>query len=534
MLTVFAYKDGSIIFRAKLLLDLRAIYKLNSTNMTSAISNPIYATRRQQFAQHMGANALAIIPTAPERMRNRDCDFPYRHDSYFYYLTGFAEPQALLLLRTDADKKLHATLLCLPKDLERETWDGYRLGPEAAVAQLGVDAAYPIAQRDAMLPKLLENTDVVWYPFATHDGLEAQVATWLQAVRTRVRYGVLCPHTLRDACVVLDEMRLIKDAHEIDLLRQAGKISAQAHIQAMRTSAHMLQAGQALHEYHLEAELLHVFRQHGAQAPAYNNIVAAGENACVLHYRAGDRAIKPDELVLIDAGCEFSSYAGDITRTFPAGGKFTKPQRAMYEIVLNALEAGIALVKPGARFSDIHDATVCVIAQGLLDLGILNAKNIQVADIKNAPARFIAKTLLNLGVLSAKPDATLDKVIDSRAYFEFYMHRAGHWMGMDVHDCGSYVEPSEIGQTSQRTDPLSGEQIIDRPSRILQAGMVFTIEPGIYIRPSDAVDKAYWNIGVRIEDDVLVTDAGCEILTRDVPVAVDAIEALMQEKTQPQ
>lgn len=493
-----------------------------------------HPTRRQQFAQQMGANALAIIPTAPEHPRNRDCDFPYRHDSYFYYLTGFSEPQALLLLRTDADKKLHTTLLCLPKDLERETWDGYRLGPEAAVAQLGVDAARPIAERDVLLPKLLENIDTVWYPFATHDGLEAQVATWLKAVRARLRYGVLCPHTVRDACVVLDEMRLIKDAHEIALLRQACAISAQAHIQAMRTSARKLQAGQALHEYHLEAELLHTFRQHGAQEPAYNNIVAAGENACVLHYRAGDRAIKPDELVLIDAGCEFGSYAGDITRTFPAGGTFSQPQRAVYEVVLKALKTGIALVKPGVRFADIHDATVRVIAQGLLDLGILNAKQVHVADIKNAPSRFIAKTLFNLGLLDAKQDEAVDKIIDSRAYFPFYMHRAGHWMGMDVHDCGSYVEPSEVGQTSQRTDPLSGEQIIDRPSRILQAGMVFTIEPGIYIRPSDAVDKAFWNIGIRIEDDVLVTDDGCEILTRDVPVEIDAIEALMQEKTQPQ
>lgn len=461
----------------------------------------IYAIRRQQFAQHMGSHALAIVPTAPEQARNRDCDFPYRHDSYFYYLTGFTEPHALLLLRTDANKKLHATLLCLPKNLEHETWDGYRLGPEAAVAQLGVDAAYPIAQCDTMLPKLLENTSTVFYPFATHDGLEAQVANWLQAVRTRVRYGVLCPHTLRDACFVLDEMRLTKDAHELAILRQAGQISAQAHICAMRTSARMLQTKQDTREHHLEAQLLHEFRRHGAQTVAYNSIVAAGKNACVLHYRAGDAQIKNGDLVLIDAGCELNSYASDITRTFPANGKFTTEQRAVYDVVLNALEQGIALVKPGVRFSDIHDATVRVITQGLLDLGILDTNQ----------------------------NESLDEAIDSRAYFRFYMHRAGHWMGMDVHDCGSYVEPSEIGQTSQRTDPLSGEQITDRPSRILQAGMVFTIEPGIYIRPSDDVDQAFWNIGIRIEDDVLVTEEGCEILTRNVPVKADAIEAIMQD-----
>ncbi len=465
-------------------------------------STSIYNTRRLQFAQHMGANALAIIPTATEQARNRDCYFPYRHDSYFYYLTGFTEPQAMLLLHTDANAKLHTTLLCLPKDLERETWDGYRLGPEAAVAQLGGDDAQVIEQRDVILPKLFENKEVIWYPFATHEGLEVQVATWLAKVRARVRYGVLCPHTLRDACFVLDEMRLIKDEQEIELLRQAGKISAQAHISAMRASVDRLQAGQALHEYHLEAELLHVFRKHGAQEPAYNNIVAAGENACVLHYRAGDREIKKDELVLIDAGCEFKSYASDITRTFPAGGKFSQAQRAVYEVVLKALEAGIALVKPGVRFSDIHDATVRVITQGLLDLGILNAKNIRVVDTNNAPTNFIVKGLLKLGLLDAKQEETLEKAIEARDYFQFYMHRAGHWMGMDVHDCGSYVEPSEIGKTSVHIDPLSGEEIVNRPSRILQAGMVFTIEPGIYIRPTDDVDKAFWNIGIRIEDDV--------------------------------
>ena len=241
-------------------------------------------------------------------------------------------------------------------------------------------------------------------------------------------------------------------------------------------------------------------RRHGAQHPAYGNIVAAGGNACVLHYRAGNVPVRNGEMVLIDAGCELDGYASDITRSFPANGRFTPPQRAVYDLVLAAEEAAIARVQPGVRHNDIHDATVQVIAQGLLDLGILDRNK----------------------------HGGVDDVIENRAYFRFYMHRAGHWMGMDVHDCGSYVEPSEIGQASTRKDALTGETIIDRPSRILRPGMVFTIEPGIYIRPAVDVPEPYWNIGIRIEDDVLVTQQGCELLTRGVPVAPDAIEALMR------
>ena len=459
----------------------------------------IYAARRQQFAAHMGADALAVIPTAPEQQRNRDCDFPYRHDSYFYYLTGFTEPNAWLIMRTDAAGKLQSTLFCQPKDMEREIWDGYRLGPEAAPASLGIDVAHATPELDTQLPKLLENTRSVLYPFATHKGLESRIAGWLDKVRARVRYGVVFPDTQRDACAVLDEMRLIKDAHEIAILRQAGQISAQAHVRAMQTSAAMLRAGQDVREYHLEAELLHEFCRNGAQQPAYGNIVAAGANACVLHYRAGSTPIRNGEIVLIDAGCELQGYAGDITRSFPANGQFTPAQRAIYDLVLAAEEAGIAAIKPGARFNDIHDATVRVISQGLLDLGLLD------------------KTKY----------ANADAVIEQRAYFRFYMHRAGHWMGMDVHDCGSYVEPSEIGQTSTRIDALSGEVITNRPSRILRAGMVFTVEPGIYVRPADDVPEQFWNIGIRIEDDALVTPTGCELLTRGVPVQADEIERLM-------
>ena len=459
-----------------------------------------YAQRRARAAAEMtrlgGPGGIAIIPTAPERPRNRDTDFLYRHDSYFYYLTGFAEPNAWLVLTGDGK----STLFCQPKDLEREIWDGIRLGPEAAPAALGVDEAYSVAELDARLPKLLENTATVWYPFATHAGLESRIDGWLQKVRARVRYGALAPEAQRDVCTILDEMRLIKDAHELDLMRRAAQISARAHIRAMQRSAAMLRAGEDVREYHLDAELLHEFRQHGSQYPAYGSIVAAGANACVLHYRADKAPIRDGELVLIDAGCELDGYASDITRTFPANGRFTGPQRTLYELVLASQEAAVAATKPGARFTDPHDATVRVLTQGMLDLGLIDRQK----------------------------HPTLDDAIQNRAYFAHYMHRTGHWLGMDVHDCGSYVEPSEVGQVSERRDPLSGELIKDRPSRILRPGMVLTIEPGIYVRPSESVPKEFWNIGIRIEDDAVVTDTGCELITRDVPVEPDAIEALMR------
>ena len=458
-------------------------------------SHAPYAARRARVAAQLGPGGIAIIPTAPERPRNRDTDFLYRHDSYFYYLTGFAEPNAWLVLTGDGK----STLFCQPKDLEREIWDGIRLGPEAAPAALGVDEAWSVDELDARLPKLLENTATVWYPFATHAGLEGRIDGWLQKVRARVRYGALAPEAQRDVCTILDEMRLIKDAHELDLMRRAAHISARAHIRAMQRSAAMLRAGEDVREYHLDAELLHEFRQHGSQYPAYGSIVAAGANACVLHYRADKAPIRDGELVLIDAGCELDGYASDITRTFPSNGRFTGPQRTLYELVLASQEAAVAATKPGARFTDPHDATVKVLTQGMLDLGLIDKQQ----------------------------HGTLDDAIANRAYFAHYMHRTGHWLGMDVHDCGSYVEPSEVGQVSERRDPLSGELIKDRPSRILRPGMVLTIEPGIYVRPSESLPKEFWNIGIRIEDDAVVTDTGCELITRDVPVEPDAIEALM-------
>jgi len=457
----------------------------------------LYAQRRAALAKHIGPGGVAILPTAPEQQRNRDSDFLFRHDSYFYYLSGLTEPKAWLVISGDGK----TTLFCQPKDLEREIWDGYRLGPDAALEALGVDAAFSVTELDKQLPALLDGAESVWYPFATHTGLEGRIDGWLGTLRARVRYGTLCPQQQRDLCGPLDEMRLFKDAHEQNVMRRACNISAGAHVRTMQRCAAMLRAGQEVREYHLDAELLHEFRRHGSQYPAYGSIVAAGANACVLHYRADAGRVQSGELVLIDAGCELDGYASDITRTFPANGTFSGAQKTLYELVLASQEAAIAVTKAGARFTDPHDATVKVLAQGMLDVGLLDKNTV----------------------------GTVDDVIEKRSYFQFYMHRTGHWLGMDVHDCGAYTEPGEIGQVSTRKDALTGELIKDRPARILQAGMVLTIEPGLYVRPAPGVPEHFHNIGIRIEDDAIVTEADCELISRGVPVSVVEIEALMRE-----
>jgi Xaa-Pro aminopeptidase len=465
--------------------------------MTSA---SVFAQRRARLAAQLGAGGIAVIPTAPEQQRNRDSDFLFRHDSYFYYLTGFTEPKAWLVLTGDGPNGPTSTVFCQPKDLEREVWDGIRLGPAAAPAGLAVDAAFSVAEMDAHMPGLLDNKTTVWYPFATHKGLETRVDGWLNALRARIRYGAICPEQQRDVCALVDEMRLIKDAGEQATMRRAAQISAGAHIRAMQLSARMLRDGKEIREFHLDAELLHEFRLQGSQYPAYGSIVAAGANACVLHYRADAAPVQSGELVLIDAGCELDGYASDITRTFPANGKYTAPQRQLYDLVLASQEAAVAATHAGARFTDPHEASVKVLAQGMLDVGLLDKNKV----------------------------GGLADVIENRSYFQFYMHRTGHWLGMDVHDCGGYLEPSEMGQTSTRKDALTGETIINRPARILRAGMVLTIEPGIYVRPAPGVPEKFHNIGIRIEDDAIVTDTGCELISRGVPVKADEIEALMR------
>ncbi|MBB5390412.1 MULTISPECIES: Xaa-Pro aminopeptidase [unclassified Herbaspirillum] len=440
-----------------------------------------FAERRARLIASMqqAGGGVAIIPTAPEVMRNRDADYPYRHDSYFYYLSGFTEPEAVLVLV--AGKENRSILFCRDKNLEREIWDGYRFGPQAAQQEFGFDAAHPIDELDKSMPALLADAPAVYYALGHDDRRDAQLQRWLQGVRALSRSGVAAPGSIIDVSVLLDDMRLFKDAFEIDLMKRAGIISAEAHCRAMRLSR------PGLREYHLEAELLHEFRRNGSQYPAYGSIVATGANSCVLHYRAGDAELKDGDLVLIDAGCELDSYASDITRTFPANGKFSGPQRELYDIVLAAQNAAVAEIVPGKRFMDGHDAAVRVLAQGMLDTGLLDKNKV----------------------------GSLQDVIEKGDYRQFYMHRTGHWLGMDVHDVGDYRDPPAADGS--------------KPWRTLQPGMVLTVEPGIYVRPGEGVPEQYWNIGIRIEDDAHVTPTGCELLTTGVPSKADDIEALMRQ-----
>ena len=461
-----------------------------------------FIERRARLAQALRAagGGLAVIPTAPERPRNGDADHPYRHDSHFHYLTGFAEPGSWLLLSDSGD----ATLLCRAKDPEREIWDGLRLGPADAPAALGVSAAFDVTTLDAVMAERLANQPAVWFPFGLHSGLQTRLETrlegWLAGLRARSRSGVQAPSTQRDLAPLLAEMRLVKDADELATMRLAASISAGAHARAMRFCGAQFRAAPQgfVREYEIEAELLHEFRRHGAQSPAYTSIVAAGANACVLHYAAGAAPLRAGELCLIDAGCELDGYASDITRTFPADGRFTAPQRELYDIVLAAQQAAADATFPGARQRDAHHAAVRVLAQGMLDTGLLN----------RATA------------------GSVDDVIESTAYRQFYMHGTGHWLGRDVHDVGEYLS---LGEAPVEQKDFMGRKVVMPPSRVLEAGMVVTLEPGLYVRPAAGVPERFWNIGIRIEDDAVVTATGCELISRGVPVQADEIEALMRE-----
>jgi len=448
--------------------------------VSAAAPSAPYAGRRARLAAQMQPGAVAVLGTAPEVVRNGDSEYPYRHDSYFYYLTGFAEPDSVLVLvAAHGERPARAILFCREKNLEREIWDGFRYGPEAAREAFGFDEAWPIGELDARMADLLADAPALYYALGHGAALDAQVAGWLKAVRARARTGVTAPSNTHHLLGIIDEMRLLKDEHEAALMARAGLISGQAHLRAMRATR------PGMFEYEIEAELLHEFRRNGAQFPAYTPIVASGPNACVLHYNANNRRVQEGELVLIDAGCEFDGYAGDITRTYPANGVFTPAQRTLYELVLRAQEAALAAVVPGNPYSAIHDAAVRVLTEGMLGLGLLDRQKV----------------------------GSLDDAIGARAYTQFYMHGTGHWLGMDVHDVGAYRDV----------------RLADKPSRPLLAGMALTVEPGIYVRPAEGVPPQFWHIGIRIEDDVLVTDAGCRILTDSAPKGVAQIETLMQE-----
>nr|WP_215298915.1 Xaa-Pro aminopeptidase [Polynucleobacter sp. AP-Nino-20-G2] len=450
----------------------------------------IYQQRRIELAKQIcakTAGGIAIITTAPESARNRDSEFPYRHDSDFFYLTGFEEPGATLVLKiagSSSNPQLESHLFCRPKDAEREIWDGIRLGPEAAPEALGVEYAHSNHELDQKLSELLADQEAIYIRLSESAETDRRLRHWMKQVRQQARSGVNPPSELHDIEALVHEMRLFKDAHEIDIMRRAAEISARAHIRAMQVCK------PGMREYHLEAELLHEFRHSGAQSVAYNSIVASGANSCILHYRAGSTELRSGELCLIDAGCELDGYASDITRTFPVNGKFTSPQRALYDITLAAQEAAIAATKPGNTFMQPHEAALKVLTQGLLD-----------------------EKLLKLSELGS-----LDNAIESGAYRRFYMHRTSHWLGMDVHDVGSYREQFSASKNSSE----------EKPWRVLKTGMVLTIEPGLYVRPADDVDESFWNIGIRIEDDAVVNDSGCELISRGVPVKADEIESLMQ------
>jgi Xaa-Pro aminopeptidase len=434
--------------------------------------------RRARLAAQMLPGAVAVLPTAPEVARNGDSDYPYRHDSHFYYLTGFTEPESVLVIvAAQGERPARAILFCREKNLEREIWDGYRYGPEAARAALKVDEAWPIAELDARMPDLLADAPALYYPTCSNAALDAQVTDWIKAVRARSRSGVTTPTIFHDLLPLLDEMRLVKDEEEQATMLRAGVISGQAHARAMRA------ARPGLHEYALEAELLYEFRRNGAQFPAYTPIVASGPNACVLHYSVNDRLMQDGELVLIDAGCELDGYASDITRTFPVNGRFSAPQRTLYELVLAAQEAALSEIAPGRPYSAFHEAALRVLTQGMLDLGLI------------AKGKY----------------ANVDDAIADKAHVPFYMHGTGHWLGMDVHDVGAYRDVAQP----------------EKPSRPLVAGMALTVEPGIYVRPGEGVPEEYWHIGIRIEDDVIVTDDGYRLLTGTAPKTVAEIEALV-------
>ncbi len=441
-------------------------------------TNPIlvrpedYARRRQNLMRQMGPSSIAIIPGASELIRSRDTHFRFRQDSNLSYLSGFPEPDAVLVL-IPGRQQGQVVFFCREKDRSKEIWDGFRAGPEGAIAQYGADDAFPISDMDEILPGLIEGKDKVFYSMGLYPELDKHLTSWINHIRAQSRSGVSPPAEIVDLDHLVHEMRLLKSAAELKVMRKAAKISAAAHTRAMRVCR------PGLYEYQLQAEIEYWFAQNGAEAAAYSTIVGGGANACVLHYIENRSPLRDGDLVLIDAGCEYQGYAADITRTFPVNGKFSAEQRALYDIVLDAQYAAIDACQVGRRFIEPHVASVQVIAQGLLDLGLLKGK--------------------------------LDQVIEERAYTRFYMHRAGHWLGMDVHDVGDY-----------KVDGSAGEW------REFEHGMVTTIEPGIYVHQDDTSVPARWRgIGIRIEDDVVLRKTGREILTSAVVKKPGEIEALM-------
>jgi len=427
-----------------------------------------FSRRRRQLMRMMGRGAVAILPAAQPRLRNRDVLYPYRQDSDFYYLTGFAEPDAVAVLvpgRPDGEY----LLFCRERDPEKETWDGTRAGPANAVSAYGADAGHSIDAVDELLPRIVGASDRVYYTMGAHPEFEQRLMAWVSRLRTRGGAGTHTPDEFIALDHFLHDLRLYKSRDEAAVMRRSARIAVQAHRRAMS----MCRPG--LFEYQIEAEFVHEFRVHDAQ-PSYQPIVGSGANTCILHYHANDRRMEDGDLLLVDAGCEYDYYASDVTRTYPVNGRFTPEQRAIYEVVLDAHEAALAAVSPGNVWSEPHEAAVRQVTKGLKKIGLL--------------------------------EGSVASLIRNREYQKFFMHRTGHWLGMDVHDVGDY-------------------KIADQ-WRILEPGMALTVEPGVYIPPGTrGVPKRWWNIGVRIEDDVLVTRDGADVLTRDLPRDPDLLEALV-------
>ena len=431
------------------------------------ISAREFAKRRKNLMGQIGKNAIAIIPSAELKIRNSDAEFVFRQDSDFLYLTGFNEPNAVAVLVPGREESEYI-LFCREKDPKTELWTGRMVGLEGAVSDYGADDAFPFEDIDDILPGLMENRSKVYYSVGNNQSFDNQVISWVNSLRAKVRNGVQAPHEFVSLDVFLHEMRLFKSKAEQKMMREAAIVAVNAHQRAIK------HCRPGMMEYEIDAEYLHEFRKAG-MTPAYTTIVGGGKNACILHYIDNNQELKADDLLLIDAGAENQGYASDITRTFPVGGKFSNEQRILYQIVLDAQYAAIDVAKPGSRWIDPHDAAVRVITAGLLENGLL--------------------------------EGDLEELISEKKYTPFYMHKTGHWLGLDVHDVGEYK--------------------ISEQWRDLEPGMTLTVEPGIYVSPSKKIHKKWWNIGIRIEDDVLITDTGNEVLTGKLLKEVDDIEAYM-------
>jgi Xaa-Pro aminopeptidase len=434
-----------------------------------SISKTEFARRRKNLMAQMEPNSIAIIPSSREQVRSRDTEYPFRQDSDFYYLSGFGEPDAVLVL-LPGRRHGQFIVFCRERDPGMELWNGYRAGPEGVCERHGADDAFPVGDIDDILPGLIEGRDRVYYSMGRSAEFDRQIMGWVNSIRSKESSGAVPPGEFTDLDHMLHEQRLFKSAAELRLLRRAGQITVRAHQRAMRSCR------PGMYEYQLEAELQHEFASGGARHAAYNSIVGSGENGCILHYVENSGKMRDGDMVLIDAGCELEYYASDVTRTFPVNGRFSREQRALYELVLKAQAAAIAQIRPGNHWNQPHDASVRVITEGLVELGLLKGR--------------------------------VANLVKREAHRSYYMHRVGHWLGMDVHDVGDYR--------------VGGEW------RMLEPGMVMTVEPGIYVAPHNTrVAKKWRGIGIRVEDNVVVTDEGCEVITAGLPKTVEEIEALM-------